>query len=77
MTWNEYLTERENGAGGIESMVLAKLGGRLEEFTLDEVGGQIILRGRAKSYHVKQLAQHEVMALTDRQILGNRIEVLT
>lgn len=75
MTWNEYLAAKETRPRTIESQVLAKLGGRLEEFFLDEVGGQLVLRGKARSYHVKQLALHEVMALTNRPILGNRIEV--
>lgn len=78
MTWNEFLETKSRNARptSIEYRVLDKLGGRLEEFSLDDVGGQLVLRGRARSYHVKQLAQHEVMALTGRQILGNRIEVL-
>lgn len=59
----------------IESKVLAKLGGRLMEFQVAEENGQLVLRGRATSYHVKQLAQHEVMELTATPIRTNRIVV--
>ncbi|MFO0945342.1 MAG: hypothetical protein U1D30_05255 [Planctomycetota bacterium] len=63
-------------ATGIASRVREKLAGRLEDFVVGEVGGKLILEGKAKSYHVKQLAQREVMALTSTPILHNRIEVL-
>lgn len=77
MTWEEFVTERTKipEHTTIESRVLAKLGSRLREFFLDEVGDQLVLRGKARSYHVKQLAQHEVMAMTNRPILANTIEV--
>lgn len=64
------------GATGIETRVREKLAGRLEDFVVGEVGGKLVLEGRAKSYHVKQLAQREVMALTSTPILHNRIKVL-
>ena len=73
MTFQEFIAEQDNPS--IESQVFAKLGGRLHELTLDEVDDQVVIRGRAASYHVKQLAQHEVMSLTTRPILHNRIEV--
>lgn len=59
----------------IATRVMEKLGGRLRGFGLDLVGGRLVLRGDASSYHVKQLAQHEVMSMTDRPILSNRIVV--
>jgi hypothetical protein len=35
----------------------------------------LILRGRAKNYHAKQLAQHAVMETSRVRILANEIEV--
>jgi osmotically-inducible protein OsmY len=61
----------------IESQVMSKLRGRLRTFSVDLVSGRLVLRGEARSYHVKQLAQHEVMEMTDRPILSNRIRVVT
>jgi hypothetical protein len=59
----------------IERQVNAKLRGRLQEFLVDEHDGQLVLHGKARSYHAKQLAQQEVLALTSQRIL-NRIEVV-
>lgn len=64
-----------SAAPNLEDRVAAKLGGRLREFSVGQVGGQLVLHGKASSYHVKQLAQHEVMSLTDQPILCNQIEV--
>jgi hypothetical protein len=77
MTWEEFTFQDRsaNQPDSIESQVIAKLGSRLAEFTLDEVEDKLVLRGRARSYHVKQLAQQEVMCLTNRPILHNSIEV--
>jgi hypothetical protein len=75
----DKLNARTHDAGGpnngLESAVLSKLRGRLRDFSIEEVGEQLVLRGVASSYHVKQLAQHEVMTLTTRPILSNRITV--
>lgn len=78
MTWQEHVAfaEPETGIGRIESQVLNKIGSRLSEFSVDEVEDHLVLRGRASSYHVKQLVQHEVMGLTDQRIRSNQIEVL-
>jgi hypothetical protein len=64
MTWNEYLADRGIATvdGSIESQVLAKLGGRLEEFSLDEIGGQLVLRGRAQSRTIFPTAAHSAAA---------------
>ncbi len=35
----------------------------------------VVLRGSARTYHAKQLAQHLVMELTELPILANEIEV--
>lgn len=69
------VTAMDSAPKSIETQVLAKLGSRLREFCLDVVGGQVVLHGKASSYHVKQLAQHQVMGLTDQPIHSNQIEV--
>jgi CheY-like chemotaxis protein len=38
-------------------------------------GGGLILRGRANSYHAKQLAQHALMSVTELPLIANEIEV--
>ncbi|QDU64450.1 hypothetical protein Pan216_53400 [Planctomycetes bacterium Pan216] len=59
----------------IATSVTQKIGRRLREFCLEEVGKTLVLRGKAASYHIKQLAQHEVMAMTSEWHIANRIEV--
>jgi hypothetical protein len=59
----------------ITGHVCAKLGGRLRDFRLAECDGRLILSGRCASYHVKQLAQEEVMGVTRLPIERNEIEV--
>jgi hypothetical protein len=59
----------------IGGLVWHQLGGRLRDFRLEVRDGGIVLRGRAPTYHAKQLAQHAVMSATDLPILRNEIEV--
>lgn len=51
------------------------LRGRLSDFRLELSGKGVILHGRVRTYHAKQLAQHAVMSETDLPIVRNRIEV--
>ncbi len=60
----------------LENRVQARLFGRVRQLQLDRVGDGIVLRGVARTYHAKQLAQHAVMSETDLPILANEIEVL-
>lgn len=78
MTWQEHaiFADPQSGVGRIESVVLNKIGSRLSEFSVDEIENRLVLRGRASSYHVKQLVQHEVMEMTTQLILSNQIEVV-
>src|SRR5436190_13140705 len=57
----------------LETRVQGKLCGRIRELqlVLDDHG--IVLRGFARSYHAKQLAQHAVMSETAVPILANEI----
>ncbi len=52
-----------------------QLSGRLNDLRLELRDGGIVLRGRARTYYAKQLAQHAVMRATDVAILRNEIEV--
>jgi hypothetical protein len=49
--------------------------GRLRDFRLQLWDRGLVLRGRARCYYAKQLAQHAVMRATDLPILRNEIEV--
>jgi len=60
----------------VENRIRHQLSGRLREFRLELRGAGVVLRGRARTYYAKQLAQHAVMAATDLPILRNEIEVL-
>jgi hypothetical protein len=51
------------------------LRGRLSDFRLELCGQGVVLHGKARSYHAKQLAQHAVMRGTDLPIVRNGIEV--
>ena len=73
--------DRPNGFLSAEEMdrlgarVRLQLSGRLSDFGLRLGDGGLVLRGRAHTYYVKQLAQHAVMETTDVPILRNEIEV--
>lgn len=64
-----------NGATALESRVLSRLGGQIREFHLVVTDQGLILRGRARTYYAKQLAQHVVMEAAGPPILANEIEV--
>ena len=59
----------------LESRVLSRLGGRVRDFRLVVADNGLILRGRASTFHAKQLAQHAVMKDNGLPILANEIEV--
>ena len=60
----------------LESIVQGHLRGRVHRLQLQISPDGIILRGWARTYHAKQLAQHLVMRLTHLPILANDIEVI-
>ena len=77
---------REPGAGGpghltpetlaeLEELVRLRLGGRVREFRLSVRDSGMVLRGRAKSHHAKQLALQALMDLNRAPITTNEIEV--
>jgi hypothetical protein len=51
------------------------LSGRVRNLRLVVHDKGIILRGQARTYLAKQLAQHVVMELTPRAVRANEIEV--
>ena len=59
----------------IAARVRHQLSGRLRDFRLGLTGAGLVLRGRAPTYHAKQLAQHAAMELAGMPILANDIEV--
>jgi hypothetical protein len=56
-------------------LVQTRLLGRVHEFRLEASAAGLVLRGCARTYYAKQLAQHAVMDATDVPILANEIAV--
>ena len=52
-----------------------KLRGRVAGLRIEPCGAGVVLRGTARSFYAKQLAQHAVMTGTDLPIVRNEIEV--
>jgi hypothetical protein len=59
----------------LESCVQTRTGRRVRNLAVEVQPGQVILHGRASSYHVKQLAQHGVRDLMPHVLLENAIVV--
>jgi hypothetical protein len=72
------MTEWDRKAAEIDQLAAdtaERLRGRLSGLRLELLGGGLVLRGTARSFYAKQLAQHAVMAGTDLPIVRNEIEV--
>jgi len=52
------------------------LGSRVQQLQLQTYGGGLILRGLARTYHAKQLAQHAAQSMTRLAIVANQIEIV-
>ena len=48
---------------------------RVQCFQIMAMAGGVVLRGKARSYYAKQMAQHLVITTSTLQILANEIEV--
>lgn len=59
----------------LENIVQRRLAGRVRDLRIRLHRGGVILQGRAKTYHAKQLAQHAIMELSDLPIVANNIDV--
>jgi hypothetical protein len=68
-------SEAKSGLDQLENRVQARLSGRVRHLQLFLREYGIVLRGLARTYHAKQLAQHAVMTETELPILANEIEV--
>lgn len=60
----------------VEAHVRDCLRGQVLDFRLLMDGDRLVLRGRAPSFYLKQLAQQAVMQLLPLRLLVNEIEVL-
>lgn len=65
---------REPGSG-LTEIVYALLGRRVRDLHVELDDRRLVLRGRADSYHVKQIAQHLAMAALGLPLSANEIVV--
>jgi hypothetical protein len=73
------MTGRDSRSAEIDRLAAdtaERLRGRLSGLRLELRGGGVVLRGVARSFYAKQLAQHAVMKGTDLPIVCNEIEVV-
>jgi len=66
---------QEGDVTQLEAHVRSRLTGRVRDLQLVRRGDGLILRGRARTYYAKQLAQHAVMQASTLALLANEIEV--
>lgn len=59
----------------LRERVLARTGRRVRDLCVEVIEEKIVLRGRAESFHIKQLAQHGVWDLLPSAKLQNAIVV--
>jgi hypothetical protein len=60
----------------LHAHVQGRLGGQVRNLRLFLRGNGLVLQGRARTYYVKQLAQHMVMQAAEYPIQANEIEVV-
>jgi hypothetical protein len=58
----------------IRGQVERRAPGRIRDLEVDTIGGRVVLRGRSRTFYVKQLAQQAVLDLGP-SLLDNRIVV--
>ena len=56
-------------------MVRCRLSGRVQGFNLVVEKDGLVLRGKTRSFYIKQLAQQTIMEASTVRILANEIEV--
>lgn len=59
----------------LETLMYRRLGNRVRDLRVHLRPAGVVIEGRTKTYHAKQLAQHAVMELANLPILANDIEV--
>ncbi len=72
---NTFAVADTAGIPALEAHIRHRLSRRVHDFRLAIQKHGLILKGRARTYYAKQLAQHAVMAVTDLPILANDIDV--
>jgi hypothetical protein len=75
LTRNSRDKHAASGINDLEHRLQARLSGRVQRLRILIQGCGIILRGFARTYYAKQVAQHAIMAETSMPILANEIEV--
>ena len=61
---SEPVTDRRSLSERIECHIERRLCGRIFGLHIDCSGDRVVLRGRSRTYHAKQLAQEAVLDLT-------------
>jgi hypothetical protein len=59
----------------LERLICQRLGGRLRDFRLSIPEAGLVLSGKTRSHHARQLAQHALMDMTRTPITANEIKV--
>jgi hypothetical protein len=77
---NQRLHESGQGSDAgiveqIESQINRRLGGQVNDLRVIVQGEGLMLQGRARTYHAKQLALQAAREITERPILANEIRV--
>jgi len=72
---SQYPGRGEDPLELLEAHLQRRLNGRVRDFQIVTCTDGLILKGCARTYYEKQLAQHAVMEATLTPILSNEIEV--
>lgn len=84
MTFDSEMDPRRSGRGWsteglaeqLEGYIEQRASGRIRDLHVVCSADSIVLQGRSRTYHAKQLAQQAVLDLTDgHQVLSNEIVV--
>jgi hypothetical protein len=59
----------------VEQRVRQRVWGQISDLTVQVLDGGVLLRGRAPSYYLKQLAQEAVFGAGGLPLAANKIEV--
>ena len=60
----------------LEARVHSRASGQIRDLRLSLHDDGVVLRGRTRSYHAKQMAQQAILEATRRPIRANEIEVV-
>jgi hypothetical protein len=71
----EIAGSEEGVAREVEAHVRRQLGGRVSDLRVIVRDGGLVLQGRTRTYHAKQLAQQAVIETAELPIRANEIQV--